>query len=141
MTAIINSRLLYLYFTLYRAASSVGLCKLARGLLPQSVRLFVRHMLQASELPKCAKPLCCKSVRDWLTALRWRLHTDNRWVWPRSSGHMTAVAFQMHAGDDRPNIYRNQHQAKRLAKPSRIHPKPGIKRTRAHRFPQPTVIG
>jgi len=35
-----------------------------------------------------------------------QLHTDNRWVWRRPSGHMTAAVFHMHAGDNCWHCYR-----------------------------------
>ena len=56
------------------------------------LKLF-HHVLNVY-LNRCVARLCCKSARHWLTAATQQLHTDNRCVWRRPSGHTTAVVFQ-----------------------------------------------
>jgi len=76
-------------------------------------RLDYRSRVYATARPFCyvyiynrfnrrVATVCCKSARHWLTAAPYQLHDDNRWVWrrPRPAGHMTAVVFQMNAGDN-----------------------------------------
>jgi len=89
-----------------RAGSSTEVDKLFVHVY--KVACFTAHENFSSYLylNRCVAGVCCKSARHWLTAAPQQLHTDNRWVWRRPSGHMTAVVFHMHSGDNCWHCYR-----------------------------------
>jgi len=63
-----------------------------------------RIYILTAELRRC---VASRPVIGWLLP-PWQLHTYNRWLWrrQRQSGHITAVVFQMHVGDNYFQCYR-----------------------------------
>jgi len=87
--------LLLLFYRSHFYKIPADYCRRPRNVVNVGVRIAYLS------LNRCFATIGCMAARPRLTAAPppRQLHTDNRWS-GQPSGHITAVVFQMHAGDN-----------------------------------------